>query len=64
MDAHALCQAALRAGVVLEPGDVFFMDEANAPRNFLRVGFTSIAFDQIAPGIERLAQVLREMEKK
>jgi len=61
LDAHTLCQAALRAGIVLEPGGVFFMDEARAPRNFLRVGFTSIATERIAPGIERLAQVVREM---
>ena len=35
------------------------MDAAGAPRNFLRVGFTSIRAEHIGPGIERLAQVVR-----
>jgi len=61
LDATALSQAALAAGVVIEPGDVFFMDGTHAPKHFLRAGFTSIAADKIAPGIERLAQVVRQM---
>ena len=59
LDATELAQAALAEGVVVEPGQVFFMDAAGAPRNFLRVGFTSIRAEHIGPGIERLAQVVR-----
>jgi len=59
LDATELSQAALAEGVVVEPGNVFFMDGANAPRNFLRVGFTSIRAEHIGPGIEKLAQVVR-----
>lgn len=59
LDAAELTQAALADGVVVEPGQVFFMDGASAPRNFLRVGFTSIRAEQIGPGIEKLAQVAR-----
>ncbi len=59
LDATELAQAALAEGVVVEPGHVFFMDAAGAPRNFLRVGFTSIRAEHIGPGIERLAQVVR-----
>ncbi|UDG77882.1 PLP-dependent aminotransferase family protein [Achromobacter sp. 77] len=51
-------EGALAEGVVVEPGDVFFMDGANAPRNFLRVGFTSIRPEHIEPGIARLAKVV------
>lgn len=58
LDATELSQAALAEGVVVEPGNVFFMDGANAPRNFLRVGFTSIRTEHIGPGIEKLAQVV------
>jgi GntR family transcriptional regulator/MocR family aminotransferase len=42
----------------VEPGDVFFMNGADAPRNFLRVGFTSIRPEHIEPGIARLAKVV------
>jgi len=59
LDAVELAQAALAEGVVVEPGDVFFMDGAHAPRNCLRIGFTSIRAGQIAPGIARLADVAR-----
>ncbi|MPT29971.1 MAG: PLP-dependent aminotransferase family protein [Achromobacter sp.] len=59
LDATELAQAALAEGVVVEPGQVFFMEAARAPRNFLRVGFTSIRAEHIGPGIERLAQVVR-----
>lgn len=59
LDATELAQAALAEGVVIEPGQVFFMDSGGAPRNFLRVGFTSIRAEQIGPGIDKLAQVVR-----
>lgn len=59
LDATELAQAALAEGVVVEPGQVFFMDASGAPRNFLRVGFTSIRAEHIGPGIEKLAQVVR-----
>lgn len=58
LDATQLAQAALAEGVVVEPGQVFFMDAGGAPRNFLRVGFTSIRAEHIGPGIEKLAQVV------
>ena len=47
LDAAELAEAALADGVVIEPGKVFFMDDASAPRNFLRIGFTSIRLEQI-----------------
>ena len=56
LDAAELAEAALADGVVIEPGKVFFMDDASAPRNFLRIGFTSIRLEQIDPGIARLAE--------
>lgn len=59
LDATELAQAAQAEGVVVEPGQVFFMEAARAPRNFLRVGFTSIRAEHIGPGIEKLAQVVR-----
>jgi len=58
LNACELSEAALAEGVVVEPGDVFFMNGADAPRNFLRVGFTSIRPEHIEPGIARLAKVV------
>jgi len=60
LDAVGLCEAALAAGVVIEPGNVFFMQDGQTPRNFLRIGFNSIRTEQIDAGIERLAQVMRQ----
>jgi GntR family transcriptional regulator/MocR family aminotransferase len=42
--------------VVIEPGEVFFMDPATG-RSCFRLGFSSIAQERIEPGIERLARL-------
>lgn len=62
LNASQLCEAALLEGVVVEPGDVFFMNADQAPKNCLRVGFTSIRVDRIEPGIERLAAVVQRFK--
>jgi len=59
LDAAALCEDALAEGVVVEPGNVFFMQDGDTPRNFLRIGFNSIRAEHIAAGIAKLAQVAR-----
>ena len=51
-------EEAEKRGVLIEPGDVFFMGEA-PPRNFLRLGFASIARERIAAGIAALGQAAR-----
>jgi len=63
LNAVDLSEAALAEGVVVEPGDVFFMNGADAPRNFLRVGFTSIRPEHIEPGIARLAKVVERQRR-
>ena len=57
LDAVALANQALTAGVVIESGDVCFLD-APQPKNHFKLGFTGIAHDAIRPGIERLASIL------
>jgi GntR family transcriptional regulator / MocR family aminotransferase len=61
LDCHALAQEAEKRGVLIEPGDVFFMGEA-PPRNFLRLGFASIARERIAAGIAALGQAARALD--
>ena len=58
-DATRLAEAARARGVVIEPGEVFSMNEA-ASRHCFRLGFSSIRTDRIEPGIERLGMVLAQ----
>ncbi|MCB1882767.1 MAG: PLP-dependent aminotransferase family protein [Geminicoccaceae bacterium] len=60
LDAQALAEAAGSAGVLIEPGEVFFMGEA-PPRHYFRLGFSSIPSSRIEPGIVALARVVRAM---
>lgn len=59
-DTRALAVAAERAGVLIEPGDVFFAGD-RPPRQYARLGFASIATDRIAAGIAALAGAFREV---
>jgi GntR family transcriptional regulator/MocR family aminotransferase len=56
LDARRLAAAALEEGIVIEPGDVFFIDEP-AGRSCFRLGFGSIAQERIEPGIAKLAKL-------
>ena len=60
LDTRRLEAAAARRGILIEPGDVHFLDAATAPRNFFRLGFSSIATERIEPGLERLGETIRE----
>ncbi len=59
LDARELQRRALDAGILIECGDVFFMS-ADPPRNYFRLGFSSIAADRIEPGIRGLARLVRD----
>lgn len=59
LDADRLTEDALANGVVMEPGSVSFAREP-APKNYFRLGFSSIAADRIDPGIELLARLIDE----
>jgi GntR family transcriptional regulator/MocR family aminotransferase len=60
LDSGKFAERAAAAGVLIEPGDVFFAAEA-PPRNCFRIGFSSIAADRIERGIEILTEVLGDM---
>jgi GntR family transcriptional regulator/MocR family aminotransferase len=58
LDARALASSAAERGVLIEPGDVFFMSEHPPSRHF-RLGITSIAADRIDTGVRELAAAVR-----
>jgi GntR family transcriptional regulator/MocR family aminotransferase len=58
LDARELAGAAAKRGVLIEPGDVFFI--SGSPRQqHLRLGITSIGADRIGEGIRELGNAIR-----
>ncbi len=57
LDAQKLNNIAAAKGVLMEPGDIFFLGE-QPPRNFFRLGFSSVPVDRIEPGIKLLADLI------
>jgi GntR family transcriptional regulator/MocR family aminotransferase len=57
LDAKFLAAEALKQGVVLEPGELFFHGP-KAPKNYFRLGFSSIKSEAIPEGIKRIAQIV------
>ena len=57
LDTRRLAEMARPAGVLIEPGDVFF-DAPPSPCPFFRLGYSSIAASQIEPGIRKLSALL------
>lgn len=58
LDADFLAQTALAAGILIEPGSIFF-DRPDPPRNFFRLGFSSIPAEKIDRGIELLSGLIK-----
>ncbi len=63
IDMAAVGAAAMKRGVVIEPGAVHFMDQPG-PANFFRLGVSSIPTEKIEPGIKLLAETVREQMKR
>lgn len=59
LDCVALSAQALRHGVVVERGDIYFTDSA-AHRNYLRLGFAAVPLSAIEPGVAVLGRLVRE----
>ncbi|GAA1496746.1 PLP-dependent aminotransferase family protein [Paeniglutamicibacter kerguelensis] len=57
LDCVQLAAEALKAGVVIERGDVFF-DDPESNRNYFRLGFAAIKLEAIRPGIRELGRVI------
>ncbi len=60
LDAERLAVVAREEGVIIEPGRIHFA-AADAPQNYFRLGFSSIAIEKIDPGIELLSKLIHRM---
>jgi GntR family transcriptional regulator / MocR family aminotransferase len=58
LDSDRLARDALSAGIIIEAGTIHFASDP-PPRNYFRLGFSSIPCERIEPGIEKLAALLR-----
>ena len=59
LDGRALASAARQAGVLIEPGDVFFHGD-DPPKHYCRLGFSSIPSTRIEPGIKILSEIVAQ----
>lgn len=57
LDATRLAEVALDHSLIIEPGEVYFSEQP-APRNYFRLGFSSIETERIAEGIDVLADLV------
>ena len=57
LNALELKERARAAGILIESGDVCFMQNA-PPQNFIRLGYSSIRSRRIEPGIRKLAELI------
>lgn len=60
LDATALAHRAQQEGILIEAGDVYYFSD-DPPRNYFRLGFSSIPVDRIEPGIRKLAELVRAL---
>jgi len=60
IDAEILAREALREGIVIEPGAIYFHGP-KTHRNYFRLGFSSIDSEKIPPGIKRLSELIDTM---
>lgn len=63
LDGNELALAARRHGVLIEPGDVFYATPPH-PCPFFRLRLSSIAPDQIAPGLKALSTAVTELAQE
>jgi GntR family transcriptional regulator/MocR family aminotransferase len=59
LDTRELKERARAAGILIESGDICFLQE-NPPQNFIRLGYSSIGAKKIEAGIRKLADLIHE----
>ena len=60
LDTRELKNKARESGILIESGDICFM-QPDPPQNFFRLGYSSIAANKIEPGIKKLADLIHKM---
>jgi len=60
LDVRELRKRAAEQGILIEPGDIYFMEEP-APMNYFRLGYSSISTERITEGIRKLAALVHRM---
>lgn len=60
LDARELKRLAAEHSILIEAGDIHFLTD-NPPLNYFRLGYSSIAPEKIAPGIEKLAKLMHQL---
>ena len=57
----ALLKVAAEHGILIESGDILFMQE-DAPKNYIRLGFSAIDTDKILKGLEILGGLIDDLQ--
>ncbi|GAA4838469.1 PLP-dependent aminotransferase family protein [Saccharopolyspora rosea] len=60
LDCRPLVERAEQRGILVEPGDIFFLDRDEGRHHF-RIGFSAIPLRAIEPGMRRLGEVVEEL---
>lgn len=60
LDCRRLVESAERRGILIEPGDIFFMDPERG-RNHFRIGFAAVPLRRVDEGLRLLGQVAEEL---
>jgi len=63
LDSERLAEACAARSLLIEPGRIYFGVE-NKPRNYFRLGFSSIEERKIEPGIKLLAEMIWEAQRR
>src|SRR5262249_4797193 len=63
LDSRETERRAARAGILIEPGDVHYLDPT-PPRRSFRLGFSSIPVDRIEPGLQKLGNIIEVQLKE
>ncbi len=60
LDAEVLAQVARNKGVLIEPGETFYVG-GHIPKNYYRLGFSSIPVERIEEGVKIIATLQQEL---
>ena len=58
----ALLEVAAKHGILVESGDILFMQK-DAPKNYIRLGFSAIHTDKILTGIKILSGLINQLQQ-